>query len=360
MIWKYVILIVLVGLFFLVELIIGVYASSISLQSDAFHMLSDLIALIITMITHQVSKRKKSNNFTFGWSRSEIIGGLINSVFLLALCFSLFIESIHKFIELSISDFKNDELYNNINLVLIAAGVGLFINIIGMLMFHKEHSHFHHHHHHKEKITVDNKVVIIDVLDTEEDSFISADTEHTNEEQYVVNKIAVNYNNYALFLHLLGDMLGSILVIVSSLLIKYIDSKWKFLIDPIVGLLIIGILVYSSVKLIKACVLILLHQTPVFLDYDQIISQIGQIEGVDSIHDVHIWPLNNNINIASLHLKIKPNSRSTNDIMSEVKNILHLHNIHTSTIQPELTYESHESQNCIEPKCDNNESCIQL
>lgn len=324
--WKYLVMIALVGCFFLVELIVGIYAESLSLQTDSFHMLSDLFALIIALISYQLARRKKSSDFTYGWSRAEIIGGLINSVFLLALCFTLIVETIQKVIELIGNQLRNPQLESNVDLVLIAGGIGLVVNLIGILLFFQEHHHFHSHRKKNKQ------------------SKEPTNDQPTNEQP---EKIVVNYNNYALFLHILGDTLGSLAVIVSNLLIKYLPFNWKFIFDPIVSLVIVGVLIYSNVKLLRACVLILLHQTPNHLDYDQLIYQVSQVSGVEKIHDFHVWPLNNQVIIASLHVKISTenNTKSTDQIISEIKEVLHVHQIHASIIQPEF------STDCLEPTC---------
>lgn len=327
---RHLVLIFLVGLYFLVELTVGITANSLSLQTDAFHMLSDLFALIIAYISFRLSQRKKSNGFTYGWTRAEIIGGLINSVFLLAICLSLIIELITKVMELIEDDFQNPKLSENIDLVMIAAGIGLLINLIGLCLFHQDHQHFHAHHHQK---------------DLESGDLAPIDDQ--------LEEIVVNYNNYGVFLHILGDTLGSILVIVSGLIVKFWDSKWRFLADPIVSLLIIVFIAYSSFKLFRACVLILLHQTPVFLDYDRLIFDLKNVSGVDDLHDIHIWPLNNEIIIATLHVKINEKTvLGTDHIIGEIKEVLHQHNIHASTIQPEYRSE------CLEPECAKNK-CLE-
>ena len=115
---KYATLIFFVGGFFLVELIVGTTANSIVLQTDAFHMLGDLLALIIGLSSTVAITRNSSKTYTYGWLRAEIIGGFINSMFLLTISFTLFIENVEKIIRLFIKT-ENDELDKEINMVFV-------------------------------------------------------------------------------------------------------------------------------------------------------------------------------------------------------------------------------------------------
>jgi cation diffusion facilitator family transporter len=112
---------------FLVEITVGNLSGSNSLVADSFHMLSDLISFVIAMVAIKLGKRKQSANNTFGWKRAEVLGGLVNSVFLLALCFSIIIEALNRFFE--------QEPLKHVDYVLIAGVLGLLVNIIGLILF---------------------------------------------------------------------------------------------------------------------------------------------------------------------------------------------------------------------------------
>ena len=98
-----------------------------SLVADSFHMLSDMISLMIGLFAVLYSKKKFSSSNTYGFSRAEILGSLVNSVFLLALCFSIIIEAIQRFFE--------PHHLENINLILIVGLIGLGINSCGLILF---------------------------------------------------------------------------------------------------------------------------------------------------------------------------------------------------------------------------------
>ena len=125
--------------FFLVEIIVGYATNSMALVADSFHMLSDVISLIIGFFALRYSKRsQRTERNTFGWQRAEVLGALVNSVFLIALCFSILVESLKRLVE--------PESLKNPVLVLIVGAVGLAVNVIGLMLFH-EHGHGHAHGH---------------------------------------------------------------------------------------------------------------------------------------------------------------------------------------------------------------------
>ncbi|KAK9765970.1 Zinc resistance conferring protein [Basidiobolus ranarum] len=97
---RLVILLSLTTILFLAELIVGYLVGSIALIADSFHMLSDLLSIVVALYAIRLAKRKTyESHYTYGWQRAEVIGALINGVFLIALCFSIFIEAIQRFFE---------------------------------------------------------------------------------------------------------------------------------------------------------------------------------------------------------------------------------------------------------------------
>ncbi|RWS22739.1 zinc/cadmium resistance protein-like protein, partial [Leptotrombidium deliense] len=186
------IMLLLTTIFFLVEMIVGYATRAIVLISDSFHMLSDVVALIVAYTCIRLSEKKWSQS-TFGWSRAEILGSLINAVFLCALCFSVFIESIKRFYD--------PEEVKNPKLVLYVGVGGLVVNLIGLFMFSDCH--------------------------TMRKKGQSADNEDS----------ASQMNIRAVFIHLLADAIGSIIVIISSCIQIYTTWKYKIYVDPALSIL---------------------------------------------------------------------------------------------------------------------------
>ncbi|KHC55308.1 cation diffusion facilitator family transporter, partial [Candida albicans P60002] len=130
-------LLILDTVFFLLEAIIGYTVHSLALIADSFHMLNDIISLIIALWAVRVKNTKPADGkYTYGWQRAEILGALINAVFLLALCFTIIMDSIQRF-------FEPQEI-SNPKLILIVGIAGLVSNGVGLVLFH-EHGHSHSH-----------------------------------------------------------------------------------------------------------------------------------------------------------------------------------------------------------------------
>ncbi|KAI1326951.1 cation efflux protein [Xylariaceae sp. FL0255] len=124
--------------FFLIELVSGFMVHSLALMADAFHMLNDIISLIIGLWAVRVATRATTNQFSYGWVRAEILGAFFNAVFLIALCISIILEALTRFIE-------PQEVSNPV-LILAVGCCGLASNLIGFLVL-GGHGHAHGHSH---------------------------------------------------------------------------------------------------------------------------------------------------------------------------------------------------------------------
>ena len=134
---SFVSMMLLTSSFFLVEIIVGYLTNSMALVADSFHMLSDVASLIVGFLALRYSSLgKRTHKYTFGYVRSEVLGALVNAVFLVALCFSIFVESMKRLV-------ITEEVENPV-LVLIVGSIGLVVNIVGLFLFH-QHGHGHSH-----------------------------------------------------------------------------------------------------------------------------------------------------------------------------------------------------------------------
>ncbi|KAI1365994.1 cation efflux protein [Xylaria arbuscula] len=128
--------------FFLIELISGFMVHSLALMADAFHMLNDIISLIIGLWAVTVVKRATTNRFSYGWVRAEILGAFFNAVFLIALCISIILEALTRFVE--------PQEITNPKLILIVGCFGLASNLVGFVVLGghgHDHGHGHSHEH---------------------------------------------------------------------------------------------------------------------------------------------------------------------------------------------------------------------
>ena len=130
---KFIAMICFTGLLFLMKITVGQVTKSMALVADSFHMITDFAALTIGFIALRCANSRTGNNkmlldrFTFGWVRAEVLGGLINTVFLLALCFSVMVHSLKRFI--------TPEHISKPIPVLIVGVVSLLVNFLGLMMF---------------------------------------------------------------------------------------------------------------------------------------------------------------------------------------------------------------------------------
>lgn len=126
--------------FFIVEVVVSRITASLAMLSDSFHMLSDVIALIVALVAVRFAeKTQATNKNTFGWIRAEVMGALVNAVFLTALCFTIILEAIERFTE-------PHEIESPYVVIGVGAG-GLLVNLLGLCMFHGHAGGGHGHSH---------------------------------------------------------------------------------------------------------------------------------------------------------------------------------------------------------------------
>lgn len=144
-----------------------------------------------------------------------------------------------------------------------------------------------------------------------------------------------NLAMYSVFLHVLGDALGSIAVIASALFIWLTDFSWRFYVDPVISILLSVILIVGSSNLVRKTVLVLMQSTPLSVDTPKIAESISKIKGVLDIHDLHVWQLDETRTVASVHVVCRARSKWKR-IAGEIQTIFHAVDVHAVTIQPEF------------------------
>jgi zinc transporter 1 len=144
-----------------------------------------------------------------------------------------------------------------------------------------------------------------------------------------------NMNMQGVFLHVLGDALGNVGVIVSGLIIWLTKSPYRFYSDPIISLVITVIIFSSALPLVRSASFILLQGTPSHVPLEKVHSAILRIPNVVSVHDLHIWSLSESKLVASMHILVSSQDEFAK-VSNEVRKLLHRFGVHSSTIQPEL------------------------
>jgi len=340
-------------IFCVAEIVFGIMVNSLALVSDAFHMLSDVLSLIVAFISIQLSRGAHTDNKTYGWVRAEVLGGLTNGVFLVAVCIFICLEAIQRFVQPEVVD-------NPLVIVYVGAG-GLAVNLIGMVLFashrsmggHGGHSHGHSHghahshgdknkknkeqkdnkeHKHKEK---EHKHKETEHKHEEGESEHHEDPDHIDqekEEEHTEKK--GNANLHAIFLHFLGDALGSIGAIVTGIFIRFSTWDHRYYADPFLSIVFSLIILKGAVPLVKHCLYILMQSVPKNIDLSEIKSLLKNVDGVLSVHDLHVWQLSDSKHVATLHITIEHESDFPR-ISSLIQKIFHKHGVHSTTVQPE-------------------------
>ena len=175
---------------------------------------------------------------------------------------------------------------------------------------HHEHGHDHDHHEHEHEEEEDGKKK---------------------------KKKHLNLNMKGVFLHVMGDFLGSVVAVVVAVVVWFCHGDWKWYLDPSLSLIVAAVITSSATPLILACVKILMQRVPGGVSTTVLQKHVLEVEGVQSIHDLHVWQLANATNIATVHLYLNEHERSrVMEIVQNVKNVFHKYGIHSTTIQTEL------------------------
>ncbi|KID89685.1 zinc homeostasis factor 1 [Metarhizium guizhouense ARSEF 977] len=483
--------------FFLLELICGFLAHSLALTADAFHMLNDIISLAIGLWAVVAAQKATTDEFTFGWVRAEILGAFFNAVFLIALCVSIILEALTRFVE--------PPEINQPKLILIVGCAGLVSNLLGFVVLgghgHShgdeedghDHDHDHGHHDHEHSHVEENRPsdelrsavadedgIVGDVLpeviaqravespetarrirfgddtaarddstsqsratpqargrgrrrssksghsrfhsiedmsihpasfrqdiiaaslaassgagfvadsDTSEDAPIGDLATDVNEESPLLvgdgkgNNGTINHSHShshsashkrprrdssvhdghnhtlprkagakasghnhadmgmnAMMLHVLGDALGNVGVIITALVIWLTDWPGKLYCDPAVSLLITAIILKTSIPLTRATARVLLQATPENICIQDIRQDIEGLPGVVSCHHIHVWQLSDTKVVASMHLQVafpinEHSGEKYMQLAKRARKCLHGYGIHSATIQPEF------------------------
>merc|ERR1712137_4886 len=360
------------------ELAIALYEGSLTLLSDGFHNLSDVLSLGIAFWASKASRRGSSDAMSYGWARTEILGALTNGVFLLSLCLYTSLEAIPQII-------APTEEPAGYYFVAVAAA-GLIINTLGTVVFaitgqahghshagggghgHSHGGHGHAHGDEKESLLADSHSMKNFGSESShghshgDDHGHShshgddhkEDHGHSHSHGHGKPKKKRDMNVQAVFLHYLGDMVSSFFVLIAGvLLLVFQDDKWIQYIDPVTSLIICGLILITTLPLVRGCLHILLQSTPKHINLDILRSKIKNINGVMGIHDFHAWQLTDGMIITSLHV-VCDHGCDFSEMARKIKKVLHKAGIHSTAIQPEFVHpqiaEVPDScaENCVE------------
>jgi cobalt-zinc-cadmium efflux system protein len=259
-------------LFVVVQFAAGLQAHSLALLSDAGHNLTDAVALALAMFGVYLQAKPADESRTFGYHRGGVLAAFINALSLLGLSAYLFYESYERLLA---PQGVNEKI------MIVTAGLGIVLNV-GILVGLRKHES--------------------------------------------------DINIRAASVHMLGDALGSVAIIVGAAVIHY--TGW-LAVDPILSILIGALIVWSAIDIIRESLNILLEGLPRGLTLQKVMDAMQEVPGVLDVHDVHVWSLGSNAHALSCHALIEDMPPSESDrILKGLTSILEdRFHIHHTTIQ---------------------------
>jgi len=246
--------------FVAVETVYGFVANSMSLLADAGHNLSDVLGLVVAWSGAIMARRAPSPRFTYGLKKAPILAALANSLFLLIAVGAIGAEAIRRLFHPSPTEGET---------VMIVAGIGIAINGLTALLFAR------------------------------------------GREQ--------DLNIRGAYLHMAADAAVSAAVVFAGLVILWTGQRW---VDPVMSLAVAVVILWSSVGLLKESVWMSLAGVPSGIDVDVVEAELALLDGVETVHDLHVWPLSTTETALTAHL-VAPGVASTDDLLQAARRMLH-------------------------------------
>ncbi|MGK7294647.1 MAG: cation diffusion facilitator family transporter [Candidatus Wenzhouxiangella sp. M2_3B_020] len=233
----------LTGVYFLIEMAIGLWTGSIAVISDAFHTFSAVGGVLVAIVAASLARRPADGDRSFGWYRAEIIGALVNGGFLLAMALVVIVMGAMRLA---------DPIDLPTTPMLLAAAGGLVTEVISLGLIWKE------------------------------------------------SRSDLNVKG-ALW-HIIQTFIGSLLIIVTAIVIKFTGF---LLIDPILGIAFGIVLLWASWAILRDSMHLLMEGTPADIDLSEVTRALEDVDGVSNIHHVHAWALTSGRYVFSAHLRTR-------------------------------------------------------
>ncbi|MGA7799350.1 MAG: cation diffusion facilitator family transporter [Gammaproteobacteria bacterium] len=255
-----------------VEAVSGWWAGSLALMGDAGHMVTDATALGVAALAQWVSRRPPTERHSYGLGRTEVLAALLNGLFMMAVVGAIVVAAVERL--------HTPERVAGLP-VMVVAMVGLVINVMVLL---------------------------------------------------TLSRGEQNLNTRGALLHVMGDLLGSIAALMSGAVIYF--TGWTP-IDPILSVLICLLILYSSLRLLSESLHVILEGVPAHLDLPEVGQTMAAVDGVQSVHDLHIWTLSSGMVALSAHVLIQQ-MQDWEGVLERMQDLLarqfHIEHI---TLQPE-------------------------
>ena len=277
-----VISLILIGGFMIAELIGGILSGSLALLADAGHMITDAMAIALALLALWIGDRVEDAERTYGFRRAEVLAALINALSLWIIVAWIFFEAYHRFRGI-------EEIHIEGPLMLIIGTLGLIVNIVAAWILHRNSEH--------------------------------------------------SLNVEGAFWHVMGDLMGSVGVVISGIVI--ITVGWV-LIDPILSVLIGLLILWTSWGLAKKVFVVLLEGVPSHIDVERLCGEVEDLPHVTLVHDVHVWTIASGYESMTAHVLVDPDieKEETDALLRAIRHVAREdHGIHHLTVQIEQSLE---------------------
>lgn len=263
--------------FVLVEVAFGFSANSMALLADAGHNLSDVLGLVVAWAGGRMAQTESSPRFTYGLKKASILAALVNALFLLVAVGAIGAEAVQRLIH---------PAPTNGETVIIVAAIGILVNGITAMLFSRGHH---------------------------------------------------DLNIRGAFLHMAADAAVSAGVVLAGVIILWTGREW---VDPAISLVVAVVILWGSFGLLKESVWMSLAGVPAGIDVDAVEAALAALDGVDAVHDLHVWPISTTETALTAHL-VTERADYPDALLASAREVLHSRfHIEHCTIQVERHHPS--------------------
>ena len=260
----------------MIELIFGFLANSMALIADGGHNMSDVLGLVVGWAGAVMAKRSPSPRFTYGLKKASILAALINGLFLLVAVGAIAAEAIDRLLRPSPA---------KAGTMIWVATIAILVNVATALLFARGRER--------------------------------------------------DINVRAAFQHMAADAAVSAAVVFAGLVILWTGQQW---VDPVMSLAVAGVILWGSIGLMRESLGMSLMGVPSGIEVDHVLDALGELPGVETVHDLHVWPLSTTETALTAHL-VAPTVASTDDLLQAARAMLHdRFHIEHCTLQIERTH----------------------
>ncbi|XP_071356994.1 proton-coupled zinc antiporter SLC30A2 isoform X2 [Trachinotus anak] len=329
-------------IFMIGEILGGYFAGSLAVMTDAAHLLVDFTSFIISLLSLWLSSRPATHKLSYGWHRAEILGALL-SVFTIWLVTGVLVY-------LAVERLISDDFEIEGTIMLITSGCAVLANIIMALTLHQSghgHSHgglsSHGHSHSDKKRKRYNQISNHTHSNDDHEDVEQKGADHGRRAQQA------NASVRAAFVHVVGDLLQSLSVLVSAIII-FFKPEYKIA-DPICTFLFSILVLCTTFTIMRDILIVLMEGTPTGVKYSEVRDGLLAVKGVTAVHNLHIWALTMNQAVLSAHVAVDESVDAQTVLREMTQSCFSSHNFHSVTIQMERQADLKPGCTlCVDPK----------